>query len=828
MTNPKDTENLPPFAAKTPPPFKGAVGSQPPPYKNPVHPEDEQLGRQELDVLRQNISEAGWISLCKHGANPADLLWYVEVTGASLRNSVNLSGGFLAETRALGCIYFRYTRTAGFQMANAAKSSCKAGIIMSPQLADLTLEFPDGSELSSVRILLRMGGIGASGGNWFDLWRTTCAQRLGVATEFICLADMSVLAPKQDDFGERINVRHMAALLAVGPSGVMTIPALGIDIENPAAWWTVERRFEILVDRNFQEVIVFNNVQGTRYLPAIGRLAELLPHDVKSEKLLADRLNRMGSFRCRLQAERDFSIRLLEQAGGEIIMHEDPPMRLTYGAVLGDSLILVSETGECVKLDVKGVGRSGILSSVNVIAKPVPCKEADGSWVVALLDEASRTPVQVIVNSESLRVNGNCISFQTAGEASVKKSDAASDLYAFSFSYSEAGGTCSQRLLASQQDAYFLWEEWEVGRTRQCASALGFPELYRRINADRRHEFLLAIYGDILFLNRALQDGVPMEELIKCLEGHDVTKLIENKALRDETVAKMILLLESINRMRQSGEVFASLYPYFWVQQEAEWLNSVFGSGVASSRIAQERKLVPALRRQIRGAQSELFRSLLQIETASRSIDALIGKEELRKHWSSRLIKFGPGLVQAGIGAALLLTPGAVVGGTMLASAGGPMLASAIGINGLGAFFGKIQQDREGSAQIMKAAEGVFPWWQILMTTLPVSLYESAQFLDEENMRAMKRDRAITDSLKPEQRPQMLKRLRQQLVAKIINNKRKAFREIIHGSGLRVIDLFDDIKQATTVSLKGSLDAFVAGMTLTPDKDEQMQGGTND
>jgi hypothetical protein len=128
----------------------------------------------------------------------------------------------------------------------------------------------------------------------------------------------------------------------------------------------------------------------------------------------------------------------------------------------------------------------------------------------------------------------------------------------------------------------------------------------------------------------------------------------------------------------------------------------------------------------------------------------------------------------------------------------------------------------------MKAAEVVFPWWQILMTTLPVALYESAQFLDEENMRAMKRDRAITDSLKPEQRPQMLKRLRQQLVAKIINNKRKAFREIIHGSGLRVIDLFDDIKQATTVSLKGSLDAFVAGMTLTPDKAEQRLGGTND
>jgi hypothetical protein len=311
-----------------------------------------------------------------------------------------------------------------------------------------------------------------------------------------------------------------------------------------------------------------------------------------------------------------------------------------------------------------------------------------------------------------------------------------------------------------------------------------------------------------------------MEELIRSLEGQDMAKLIENKGLRDETVAKMILLLESINRMRQSGEVFASLYPYFWVQQESEWLNSVFGSGLASSQIAQERKLVPLIRRQIRGAQSELFRSLLQIEAASRSIEVLLGKDEIRKHWSSKVRTILPGVMQAGIGAALMFTSGGLYGGAML--------ASAIGIQGLGSVLGHFQQDREGSAQIMKAASVVFPWWDILMTTLPVSLYESAQFLDEENMRAMKRDRAITDALKPEQRPQMLKRLRQQLVAKIINNKRKAFREVIHGSELRVIDLFDDIKQATTVSLKGSLDAFVAGMTLTPDKPEQEQGGTND
>jgi hypothetical protein len=806
-------------AAKAPSPYRGALGGQPPPFMNSVRARGAQLGQQELQVLRQHISDAGFYSLRESGVNPEDLLWYVQATGASLRSSVNLNGGFLAETSDLGCIYFRYTPTEGFQVAKAQMLSCKAGIVMSPQSADLTLDFPSGSELSCVRIQLTEEGVGASGGWWFDHWREVCAQKLGAVTDSICLSDVCTMAPKQDDFGVRIVMRHKATILAVRDSGMIALPSLCADVSTPAEWRQVDNRLEILTDRESYTVIEFSDVPGTRYMPALAKIVSLLPESSMSQNPLSCTLDGMGFILSRLHNETSFTRRMIQQSDPGLLLHAVPLRRLTHGCILGESLILVSDAGECMTLDIKAALRKSLLNMVQNIKAPMPSEQTGVSWTVALVDDKVLTPTRVILMPDRFCVNDVHMEFKEAGDASVKKTEAASDLYAFSFSYSDADDTRSQRILTSQQDAYYLWEEWEVGRTRQCTSTLGFPDLYRRINADRRHEFLLALYGDILFLNRALQDGVPMEELIRSLEGPDVTKLVENKALRDETVAKMILLLESINRMRQSGEVFASLYPYFWIQQESEWLKSVFGSGLASSQIAQERKLVPALRRQIRGVQSELFRSLLQIEAASRSIDALLGKDEIRKHWSSKAIKFGPGLVQAGIGTVLACTGNAQ---------GLVMLASAVGIQGLGSVLGHFQQDREGSAQIMKAASVVFPWWDILMTTLPVSLYESAQFLDEENMRAMKRDRAITDSLKPDQHPLMLKRLRQQLVAKIINNRRKAFREVIQGSGLRVIDLFDDIKQATTVSLKGSLDAFVAGMTLTPDKAEQRQGGTND
>ena len=800
-------------AHKTPPPYKGKGGCPPPIPQSATQRGGETVSVHELAVLRQRLGEAAWLGLGEQGVPPSDLCWFVEVTKARLRDGIEISGGFLAETRDCRIAYFRFTPADGFQLASAAKPSCAASVSVENQSVELRLAFPEGNVIADARVFLKPDGVGVTGGAWFALWRAACAQRLGVAPEKVGLADVRVLAPTPDDFGARVAARHAGTLLAVDASAVYMVPAQALSVLQPLAWWADGNSVEIMsgggADR---QTLVLAGVPGARTADALGGLVTLLPSESMSQKPVAGSLGRMGVFQVRLPTDSASAPRLLEQTGDAIVVHIEPVRTLLYGTVLGGNVILVSGDGECAALDVRGAGRDRLLGSVKPVGKSQPVEGTEDKWTVALRGDKSRTPLRVVISPAAFDMSGIAIiPFESAGDASVNKA-AGDGLLSFTLAWKGTDGDRSECLLATEQVVYGLWEEWEVGRTRHSASKLGFPDLYRKFNADRRHEFLLAMYGEILLLNRALQDGIPMPELIRRLDEQGAVKFGENKELRDETVAKVILLLDTINQMKQRAEVFASMYPYYWVQQEAGWLNDVFGPRLASAQVVQDRKrLVPALRRQIRGVQSELFRSLLQIEAGSRSIEALLGKDEIRKHWSSKVRTILPGAVQAGIALTMM-----VGGGVAGAAIGTRMLASVIGVQGLGAVLGHFQQDREGAAQIMRAAEVVFPWWQILISTMPVSLYESAQFLDDESLRAMKRDRAVTDALEPAQRAQALQRLRDRLVATVTDNRRKAFREVTQGSGIRVVDLFSDIEQATTVTLKKSVDEFVGDMTLKP------------
>ena len=793
-----------PMPRSTPPPFKGLRRQA----QVAADVCAGQVSQADLHSLRDRIGETGWVNLAECGAAPDKFRWIVTIERSRLQSGASVEGGFLASSIDGQLHYFRYTASDGFQMASAAQTDVSPTVSALAGHLELQVTFSPGSSVSQCVVALDGAGSALAAGDWFGFWREACAKALGWrgSPERLCLVRVSVLVPEPDAFGTRIASQSAPTLLAADGPCVSALPAVDLVPQSPLAWWADENRVEILCGRGGdRRVVVLEPSAMTESAIAVRGIVNLLPTTLSNTEPLGNAFRNMGIFRVRLPDDDTGIPHLLEKKDTAVVVHADTPVECRYGTMIGSTLVLVSEGGVCVALDPGATGADTLLKSVVPPCGLQSLDHAGRRWTVALCDsQPCPKPVLITISDNALSLDRRVdIPFEYARDAGVNATPDPT-VAALTVKWQQADGEQSQRLLAPTDSAYALWEEWDVGKARSSLANMGLPDLYRVFNADRRHEFLLAMYGDVLFLNRTLQAGIPISELLHRLGAVGSVKFSEDKSLRDETLTKIITLVDTTSQMKQRAEVFASLYPYYWTQQEADWLAGVFGAQTATRYFIQERKrLVPTLRRQIRGIQAELFRTLAQIEAASKPVEALLAREDLRKHWSTKARMLLPGVASAGIGVAMMSVSGAGI----------PMLASAIAIHGLGGILGHFQQDREGAAQIMRAAESVFPWWEILMETLPVSIYETGLYVDEENLRYMKRDRAMVDSAAPAHKPEVLKRLREQLMATAVVNRRKAFREVADGSAIRVADLFSDIKRASTEQVRDKVAEFASSMT---------------
>lgn len=796
-----------------PPPYAKKV-SEPPPYTPKAGPVTcDPLCEKDTVLLRQRLGDGGW-SLLEANLRTTDFSWFVEMTGAWPRDGKPVAGGLLIATMDGRLFYCRYKADGGLSIFADFTSVCvvapKADCAFSAEEVggsyELLVSFPEYCSIESANLVLDKRGVVFSGGNWFDVWRGACAQRLGVSGDSVSLAEVSVLEPRLDDFGVKTAASHRATLLTFKDSSVVALPQVDLGVTCPDAWWSGGQKLEILAGGGVPRCVELSLVSGSRPAATLSRLMQLLPSDKMSPKPLAGRLVPLGYFQCKGQPGEKGRRLLLERSETAVIAHDDPVRTFRRGARLGEAVVLVTDDGECAAVEVRGPARDSFLLSVKEIEGLIPISGAESGWTLALRDDGAMTPVRVVVSADAVEIVGVAVvAYSAAGEASIgaHRPDGLREL---SLSWRDGETERRERLLLPETAAFRIWEEWEVGRTRHKASCMGFTDLYRSYNAARRHEFLLSMYGEMLLLDRTLQSGVSMPALVRKLSEMGAVRFAEDKDLRDQTIAKTVVMLDVINQMKQKAEVFATLYPYYWVRSESEWLAEVFGAEAAKAPIAAEsRRLVPLVRRQIRSVQAEIMRPLLQIEAAARPIETLLGREEVRRHWSTKARTLLPGAVQAGIGVAMMLAGGA---------AGITFVASAIGVQGLGTILDRFQRDKEGAAQLMRAAETIFPWWEVLMATMPVSIHESGQFMDDECVRSMKRDRAIADSLVPGRCAEAKARLRGMLMSTILDNRRKAFRELAQGSGVRITDLMDDLRKATAVTFKQSVDTFVAEMTM--------------
>ena len=363
---------------------------------------------------------------------------------------------------------------------------------------------------------------------------------------------------------------------------------------------------------------------------------------------------------------------------------------------------------------------------------------------------------------------------------------------------------------------------------KYAAGNATLADLYRAYNELRKEEYLFVLFADLILLDRRLQEGIGISELVRQLESKGGVEFAENKVLSETTIAKVLVLSEGIRLTKQKLELLASMYPYFWLQQDAERLAAVFGNKIPHGLLeTKRRRLVPRMRQDIRTIQGTILRSLAEIESGSRQIDNMLARDEVKRHWSSKAMRWGPAIIQGGLAISYLLMTGgagaAAATTSILNSSqaiGARMLAGVIGTQAAGQIFGFFQQDKEASAQVKRAAEIIFPWWDIFRNTLAVCIFEAGQFLGDLLTDSMKQDRDIIDKIAPDDKSAVVARLRAVLTDSIsLAHKRRASSFIV-GGDIRLADVIQDIRLTTGPVMRQTLSDFSKRLTLGTDKKE--------
>ena len=360
-------------------------------------------------------------------------------------------------------------------------------------------------------------------------------------------------------------------------------------------------------------------------------------------------------------------------------------------------------------------------------------------------------------------------------------------------------------MLAASEFAYAFWKAWDMRSSAMQVASLDVAKLYSLRGQLRKYNLLLSLYGPILSLNHALKSGVSIDHLSTAVQEMGAVEFSENQEMREATIAKILMLTSALPKLKQNFELMSSLLPYYWVQMEAEWLKRAFGVNMTRKAIEAERKhIVPVVRREIRTILAGCQRPLAEMDAAMRPLEAILARDEVRQHWSSKTATFLPAVIQTGIGATMLVASG----GTM----GWHLVGGAIATSGLGGVLKYFQKDKEATAQIKRVAEKVFPWWEVFSRTLVVSVYESSVLIDGENSRMMKRDRGLLDQVLAPQKSGVVANLCDQLKDRIVEEKAVRFNKVMDGSGLRSLHLIDDLQQVVESGMECEVGRFVDEM----------------
>lgn len=738
-------------------------------------------------------------SLASHGVNVEDFEWLVPIDRLVLRDGRVLESGSAAKDNRGTLHIFRHTPTEGFQLASSsqeramleveASSNGKAG-------TTLSLVFPPETGVTRAEASLTDELMTAGEGPWIDAWRQQLSSQQGIAIDELFVADVESLCPDRSRFGIVPCVPKTLTFVQVAANRFRCLPPLKLPaLSSATACRQQEAGFEVLhSDGGVPQLVrmtlrdgqcreAFNAAAG----PCLGGIS-------RAHEDLMSRISECGVFRVVLPNDTVVSDEVLQLAAGGIICCNSPAQRpLTHFAQIDETTVLTNAEGDCLALaDCGQLDEAAKTRLTPLTELAMLTQQPDAHWTVLCSHDPQPRPCFFRVDDDTFSLGS--MTKRSLDNAFFRVETTGKD--ELRVLCVEASGQ-KHRLVASEHIAYSVLREVNVRQAARRVSQAKMAELYSEYNEVKSSNFLLMLFGDIMVLNRRLDNGIAMDHLMSELEDVGAAKFLDSAALRDATVGKIMLLLAGLGPIKQKFELLATMSPYYWLKQEVQWLAAAFGTELASKPIATERKrLVPTVRRQIRTVQADILRSLAPIEAAARPLDAIFAREELRLHWSSLGRRATPA-IQALLGAGLFVS--GVVPAFMLIGAG---------VQGANAAFSYFGKNPEAAAQVQRAADVIFPWWKIFMKTLAVAIYESRECAAEWNTAAMKRDKQMLESLPAATRPAAIKNIQRHLRERIMKEKALQCSAFSGGAGIRVYDLMQDLNQAGGEDMKKSIDAF--------------------
>ena len=799
----KSSSGPPPLRRLAPGGGRSSAGGGPPPRRSSPPPRNNStaaLSRSQIAEL--GVQEFALQALTQRGIDPNRFVWIVPVESIHLRTGTTLADGWVCRLQGGDFVVFRYSGSEGFQLSQSR--AVKATADMQGDRVVLGLDLGDESDIESCSLDLEQAST-RSRGAWFPYWCDAVRQALGLrGTSVISIASAETLDIKHNGFGIDSKQPTTPVYIGIDEDGIAWVPdLLNTGATDISAWYVDGASLEVTISSGaVPRTVRLAVLQASSDESLWQGVSSYLPAGCRRDTTITSEYRNAGVFE-RAQDGELVLLRRSVQSGRA--WDEATGTVFQYRFELGTDLVCIaSEDGECLALRLPT--RPEYRSPLDDLAQPseaVRYSDSDGVWIAALAQDPEECVVRVGLSADGLVIADRPpIALDELGP--IHASETTDGLLALTVAC--RGGEQNQTFITVPSIGYAFWAEIDARTTDVRVASAATADLYKQFNEAKKHNLLLVMFGDLLLLNRALDADIPMEDLVTQMQDVGAVKFAENDTLRDATVGKILLLTSSLTAVKQKFELLAAMAPYYWAQEEAEWLTSVFGSGTVRKAVTLERKrIVPLVRRQIRVAQSDMQRSLTQIEAAARPLDVIFAKDEIQKHWSSKVRQFVPAAVQGTIGGVMLLTSGGALGWHLV--------GGAVATHGLGGILAHFQKDREAAAQIRRAAETIFPWWQVFMKSLVVSIFEASDFMDEENVVAMKRDRRLLDST-GDKREVYVSRLRDQLRRRIVAERRNSFAEVIEGSGVRLAQVVGDIEKAIGPDMRESVDGFVQNLVV--------------
>ncbi len=764
-----------------PPPFKKKEGAQgPPPLKHTNHSE---CGVIPEKTIRLKLGPIITPQMVQNKLPIDKIIWLVPLDKLIFKSGKTTKGGFFFYTTEKNFFAVLFSATEGLQKTKFTAKVVETEVIEEDRKIVLNASFETEEFVKDISICLDSLEKFESGcGPWLFFWHDAICRKLHIDSKNSKYTFVSVnkYLPTQNHFSTKREYAFPITLCDLEDANSIKFPSFTLSLSDVISWQISKNKVTICSAQNDYPLIEIQELSISKDAKFLSVLQKMLPgppalHDIKQS---------IGTFRLLISTKvkappGDYSMKIEEQS---LVTLSKEKITFTHGFQCKDVTVLISESGQFARVLVSPRQGLDLLNRLKTHNRLLLTSNNE-LFAVCLNPELHNNPTKIVFcDNKILLGESNFVGINEIDNITID-----SELIVVDWHVEGTKRTIG--LFAPEKLGNKILEEWNVKRIEIGIKKAEIEDLYPQFDEVKKHNLLLILYGDILMLNRNLNTGMNMTMLIEKLATMGPVEFAEKKHIRNETVSKTMLLHECIPRIRQKFELQSAMYPYYIAQQDSCWLQTVFQNSIKTETICDEAKrIVPIVRQEIQSFQTNIKRPLSEIEMAIRPLSAILIREEVQKHWSTKVRQIFPAFVQMSLGGTLIAVSGGlagweIVGSTIFTQAGGGIL-------------GLFQKDKEAAAQIKNVAESVFQWWQVFMQVLVVSVYESAQFIDDQSAVTMNRDKHLLSQLNPEQEAVVKGRLQNQLRSRILEERKNRFLEILKGSGICIADLISDIENS--------------------------------